>query len=153
MTRKSVMTKTKLAMTLLLTSTLSVACLQAHAQVAGSQTVGISVSEADLIVRGWSVKKSILGKPVVNDNGERIGVVHDIIIAPDKSASFAIIAAHQFAGVSEHDVAIPIEQLDFVKGQLTLPGGTREAIKAMPAFKYAHVATVPVARAEYSEHH
>src|ERR1700678_4048627 len=142
MTRKNVMTKTKLAMTLLLTSTLSVACLQAHAQVAGSQTVGISVSEADLIVRGWSVKKSILGKPVVNDNGERIGVVHDIIIAPDKSASFAIIAAHQFAGVSEHDVAIPIEQLDFVKGQLTLPGGTREAIKAIPAFQYAHVASV-----------
>ena len=147
------MKKSKLAMALLLTSTLSVACLQAHAQVAGSQTVGISVSESELIVRGWSVKKAILGKPVVNDSGEQIGVVHDIIIAPDKSASFAIIAAHQFAGVSQHDVAIPIEQLDFVKGKLTLPGGTREAIKAMPAFQYAHVAAAPVARSEYSDHH
>ena len=93
------MKKSKLAMTLLLTSTLGVACLQAHAQVAGSQTVGISVSESELIVRGWSVKKAILGKPVVNDSGEQIGVVHDIIVAPDKSASFAIIAAHQFAGL------------------------------------------------------
>jgi sporulation protein YlmC with PRC-barrel domain len=147
------MKKSKLAMTLLLASTLGVACLQAHAQVAGSQTVGISVSESELIVRGWSVKKAILGKPVVNDSGEQIGVVHDIIVAPDKSASFAIIAAHQFAGVSQHDVAIPIDQLDFVKGKLTLPGGTREAIKAMPAFQYAHVASVPVARAEYSDHH
>ena len=147
------MKKSKLAMALLLTSTLSVACLQAHAQVAGSQTVGISVSESELIVRGWSVKKAILGKPVVNDNGEQIGVVHDIIIAPDKSASFAIIAAHQFAGVSQHDVAIPIDQLDFVKGKLTLAGGTREAIKAMPAFQYAHVPSMPVTRSEYSEHH
>ena len=147
------MKKSKLVMTLLLSSTLSVAYLQARAQVAGAQPIGITVSESELIVRGWSVKKAILGKPVVNDSGEQIGVVHDIIIAPDKSASFAIIAAHQFAGVSQHDVAVPIEQLDFVKGKLTLPGGTREAIKAMPAFKYAHVATVPMARSEFSEHH
>jgi sporulation protein YlmC with PRC-barrel domain len=147
------MKKSQLVMALLLSSTLSVACLQAHAQVAGSQPIGISVSESELIVRGWSVKKAILGKPVVNDSGEQIGVVHDIIIAPDKSASFAIIAAHQFAGVSQHDVAVPIDQLDFVKGKLTLAGGTREAIKAMPAFKYAHVASMPVTRSEYSEHH
>jgi hypothetical protein len=86
-------------------------------------------------------------------SGEQIGVVHDIIIAPDKSASFAIIAAHQFAGVSQHDVAVPIDQLDFVKGKLTLPGGTREAIKAMPAFQYTRVAAVPVARSEFSDHH
>jgi len=145
------MKKSKLAMTLLLSSTLSVACLQARAQVAGSQPIGIS--ESELIVRGWSVKKAILGKPVVNDKGEQIGVVHDIIIAPDKSASFAIIAAHQFAGVSQHDVAVPIDQLDFVKGKLTLPGGTREAIKAMPAFQYTRVAAVPVARSEFSDHH
>jgi len=147
------MKKSKLSMTLLLSSTLSVACLQARAQVAGSQPIGISVSESELIVRGWSVKKAILGKPVVNDKGEQIGVVHDIIIAPDKSASFAIIAAHQFAGVSQHDVAVPIDQLDFVKGKLTLPGGTREAIKAMPAFQYTRVAAVPVARSEFSDHH
>jgi sporulation protein YlmC with PRC-barrel domain len=143
------MTKSKLVMTLLLTSTLGVACIQASAQVAGAQPIGISVSETDLIVRGWSVKKAFLGKQVVNDNGEQIGVVHDIIIAPDKSASFAIVAAHQFAGVSQHDVAIPIEQLDFVKGKLILAGGTRDAIKAMPSFQYAHVAAVPMPRAEF----
>lgn len=145
--------KSKLLMALLLTSTLGVASIEAHAQVAGAQPLGVTVSESELIVSGWSVKKSILGKPVVNDNGEQIGVVHDIIIAPDKSASFAIIAAHQFAGVSQHDVAVPIEQLDFVKGKLTLAGGTREAIKAMPAFQYTHVKTAPMARQEYSDHH
>jgi PRC-barrel domain protein len=136
-------------MPLLLTSTLGVACIQASAQVAGAQPIGISVSEAELIVRGWSVKKAILGKPVVNDNGEKIGVVHDIIIAPDQSASFAIVAAHQFAGVSQRDVAIPIDQLDFVNGRLTLPGGTRDAIKAMPPFRYARVAVVPAPRSEF----
>ncbi|OXC75320.1 hypothetical protein BSU04_27480 [Caballeronia sordidicola] len=107
------------------------------------------MSETELIVRGWSVKKGFLGKPVVNDDGEQIGVVHDIIIAPDRSASFAIVAAHQFAGVAQHDVAIPIDQLDFVKGKLTLAGATRDAIKAMPTFQYAHVAGTPTPRAEF----
>ncbi len=126
--------------------------LHAAAQIAGAQPIGVSVSEAELIVRGWSVKKSFLGKPVVNDHGQTIGVVHDIIIAPDESASFVIVAAHQFAGISQHDVAVPVNQLDFVDGKLTLAGGTREAIKAMPAFQYAHVRTVPVARSAYSHH-
>ena len=123
--------------------------LHASAQVAGVQPIGISVTQADLIVRGWSVKKSFLGKPVVNDKGEQIGVVHDIIIAPDDSASFVIVAAHQFAGVSQHDVAIPVSQLDFADGKLTLAGGTREAIKAMPAFQYPRVPVVPIARTTY----
>jgi sporulation protein YlmC with PRC-barrel domain len=144
------MTKSKVSAVILLALLLGFACMRADAQVAGTQPLGISVTEARLIVNGWSVKKGILGKPVVNDNGERIGVVHDIIIAPDRSASFAIVAAHQFAGVSQHDVAIPIDQLDFVKGKLTLPGGTREAIKAMPSFQYAHVAAVPLPRSDSS---
>jgi sporulation protein YlmC with PRC-barrel domain len=126
--------------------------LHAGAQVAGVQPVGISVSEAELIVRGWSVKKSFLGKPVVNDDGEQIGVVHDIIIAPDASASYVIVAAHQFAGISQHDVAIPVSQLDFVNEKLTLAGGTRGAIKAMPTFQYARVSARPPARSEYSGH-
>nr|WP_128848101.1 PRC-barrel domain-containing protein [Burkholderia catarinensis] len=126
--------------------------LHAAAQIAGAQPIGISVSEAELIVRGWSVKKSFLGKPVVNDSGQTIGVVHDIIIAPDASASFVIVAAHQFAGISQHDVAVPVGQLDFVDGKLTLAGGTREAIKAMPAFQYARVRALPVARSAYPHH-
>ena len=125
--------------------------LHATAQVAGVQPIGISVAEAGLIVGGWSVKKSFLGKPVVNDHGDEIGVLHDIIIAPDQSASYVIIAAHQFAGISEHDVAIPVGQLDFAKGKLMLAGGTREAIKAMPRFEYARVSETPPTRAEYTE--
>jgi hypothetical protein len=146
------MKKSKFSAAILLALLLGSACAQADAQVAGAQPLGISVTEAQLIVNGWSVEKAILGKPVVNDNGVRIGVVHDIIIAPDRSASFAIVAAHQFAGVSQHDIAIPIDQLDFVNGKLTLPGGTRQAIKAMPSFEYARVAAVPRPRSEASHH-
>jgi sporulation protein YlmC with PRC-barrel domain len=124
----------------------------AFAQVAGAQPLGVSVEVSTAIVEGWSVKKSILNKPVVNDEGARVGVVHDIIVAPDRSVSFAIIAANQFLGVSHHDVAIPIEQLDFVGGKLVLAGATKAAIKALPEFQYTKVKTAPVPRAQF-EHH
>jgi sporulation protein YlmC with PRC-barrel domain len=125
----------------------------AHAQVAGAQPLGVSVEESAAIVAGWSVRKSIMDKPVFNENGERVGVIHDIIVAPDRSVSFAIVAANQFLGVSHHDVAIPIEQLDFVNGKLVLAGATKDAIKALPEFQYAKVRATPKPRSDYSDHH
>src|ERR1700710_62834 len=116
---------------LLLVSLLGLA-LDGHAQVAGAQPLGVSVEESAAIVAGWSVRKSIMDKPVFNEKGERVGIIHDIIVAPDRSVSFAIVAANQFLGVSHHDVAIPIEQLDFVNGKLVLAGATKDAIKALP---------------------
>src|SRR5258706_5742631 len=142
----------KLIGVLLVASALSLTWTRAEAQVAGSQTIGISVEESKLILTGWSVRKAILGKPVFNEKDERVGVVRDIIVAPDHSVSFAIIAAHQFLGVAVHDVAIPIEQLDFADGKLVLPGATRDAIKALPKFDYAKVPATPKPRSEYAGH-
>jgi sporulation protein YlmC with PRC-barrel domain len=124
----------------------------ALAQVAGAQPLGVSVEVQSAIINGWSVKKSILNKPVVNDDGQKVGVIHDIIVAPDHSVSFAIIAANQFLGVSHHDVAIPIEQFDVKNGKLVLPGATKDAIKALPEFQYTKVRATPISRAEF-EHH
>ncbi|MGF6755281.1 PRC-barrel domain-containing protein [Paraburkholderia sp. GAS42] len=137
----------------LIVSSLGLAATQSQAQVAGTQPIGVSVEVSQAILQGWSVRKSILNKPVYNEEGKRVGVIHDIIVAPDASVSFAIIAAEQFLGVSHHDVAIPIEQLDFVDGKLTLPGATKAAIKALPEFQYAKVRTTPEPRTEYKEHH
>jgi hypothetical protein len=131
---------------------LGLSSVQSHAQVAGTQPLGISVQESDAILAGWSVRKSILNKPVYNDDGARVGVIHDIIVAPDRSVSFAIIAANQFLGVSQHDVAIPIEQLDFADGKLVLPGATKDAIKSLPKFQYAKMPAAPKPRSEF-EHH
>jgi sporulation protein YlmC with PRC-barrel domain len=144
--------KSRIVALLIASSTMALASSAAFAQIAGAQPLGVSVEVSTAIVEGWSVKKSILNKPVVNDEGARVGVIHDIIVAPDHSVSFAIIAANQFLGVSHHDVAIPIEQLDFVGGKLVLAGATKAAIKALPEFQYTKVKTAPVPRAQF-EHH
>jgi sporulation protein YlmC with PRC-barrel domain len=121
----------------------------AAAQVVGQQPIGITVVEADAILSGWSVKRSILRKPVFNEDAERIGTVYDIVVAPDKSVSYAIIDAQGFSGIPRHDVAVPVDQLDFVDGKLVLPGATREALKAMPAFQYAKLPAIPKPRDAY----
>ncbi|MFM0060866.1 PRC-barrel domain-containing protein [Paraburkholderia phytofirmans] len=144
--------KAKWALVFLAASTFGAVCQQANAQVAGAQPLGISVEQAQLVVEGWSVKRSLLGKTIYNDSGEKVGVLHDIIIAPDNAVSFAIVAAHQFLGVSQHDVAIPMSQLDYVNGKLVWAGATRDVVKAIPAFQYAKVRTVPIARKDYGHH-
>jgi sporulation protein YlmC with PRC-barrel domain len=106
-------------------------------QVVGSTQLGVAVAELRDVTVGWSAKRQILGQSIYNDKGEAIGKADDIIIAPDKAVSYAIIGAGGFLGVGKHDVAIPVSQLKENDGKIVLAGATKEAIKAMPPFQYA----------------
>jgi sporulation protein YlmC with PRC-barrel domain len=108
-----------------------------HAQVAGSTLVGVSVAEMRDVTSGWSAKRQILGQPVFNDKDERVGSIDDIIVAPDKAISYAIINAGGFIGLTKHDVAIPVSQLKLADNKLVLTGATKEALRASPPFEYA----------------
>jgi sporulation protein YlmC with PRC-barrel domain len=106
-------------------------------QVAGSTTIGVTVEEQKVLALGWSAKKHVLGKDVYNSSDEKIGVVEDLIIAPDKAVSYAIVGTGGFLGIDRHDVAIPAGQLKLQGDKLTLPGATKEGLKALPKFEYA----------------
>lgn len=109
-----------------------------HAQVAGSTLIGVSVAEMRDVTSGWSAKRQILGQPVFNDKNERVGSIDDIIVAPDKAVSYAIVNAGGFIGLTKHNVAVPVSQLKLVDNKLVLAGATKEALKASPPFEYAH---------------
>ncbi|CAB3772913.1 PRC-barrel domain-containing protein [Paraburkholderia humisilvae] len=115
------------------------AAASAHAQVAGTQTLGVTVAQSQALLQGWSAKKSILGKPVYNDSNEKIGSIFDIVIAPDGSVSAAVVSTGGFLGVASHNVAVPIQALDFHDGNFYLSGATKDALKATPAFQYSKV--------------
>jgi sporulation protein YlmC with PRC-barrel domain len=106
-------------------------------QVVGSTQLGVAVAELRDVTVGWSAKRQILGQSIYNDKGEAIGKADDIIVAPDKAVSYAIVGAGGFLGVGKHDVAIPVSQLKQSDGKFVLAGATKDAIKAMPAFEYA----------------
>jgi hypothetical protein len=107
------------------------------AQVAGSTLLGVAAAEMREVAVGWSAKRQILGKTVYNDKNQAIGKVDDIIIAPDKAVSYAIIGAGGFLGVDRHDVAIPVSHIKLQDGKFVLPGASKEALKATPNFEYA----------------
>jgi hypothetical protein len=118
-------------------------CGNAFAQnnppVAGIATgpIGITVEEAVVVAHGWSTRKHILGKPVYNDKNERIGKVEDVIVNPERTLSYAIISTGGFLGIAAHDVAVPMTQLTISNEHITLPGATRDALRALPEFHYA----------------
>ena len=107
------------------------------AQTAGSTVVSVSVSELKEVVKGWSAKKQILGQGVYNDTGDKIGEISDLIVAPNKSVSYAIVGVGGFLGIGEHDVAVPVSKLKENMGKIVLKGATKEALKAAPKFEYA----------------
>jgi len=117
---------------------LAVSTIAVRAQVAGSSTLGVSIEEVRKIALGWSARRQVLGRAVFNEKNEKIGVVDDLIIAPDKALSYAIIGTGGFVGLARHDVAIPVNEFAERKGKLVLDGATKEALKAMPSFEYTH---------------
>jgi sporulation protein YlmC with PRC-barrel domain len=99
--------------------------------------VGTTSTETRHLTTGWSAKRQVLGQSVFNEKGENIGTVDDVVIAPDKSASYAIIGAGGFLGMGKHDVAIPVNQMKQTKGKFVLAGATKDALKALPVFEFA----------------
>jgi PRC-barrel domain len=116
---------------------MAVAAGNVAAQVAGSTTIGVSPDEVKTLARGWSAKKQILGKPVYNDQDERVGEVEDLIIALDKSLSYAILGVGGFLGLGTYHVAVPVSQFTSGDGKIVLPGATKDTLKAMPPFIYS----------------
>jgi hypothetical protein len=115
---------------------------EAAPPVAGRTTLGIAVTKMNAIVKGWSVQRDLLGKPVMNDQKERIGKIVDLIITPSADvtvpfASYAIVGVGGFLGVGRNDVAIPMERLQLTGNELILPGATKDALKVLPKFEYA----------------
>lgn len=111
------------------------------APVAGRAPLGVTVIEMEAVVLGWSAKRDLFDKTVVNDKKDKIGEVEDLIISPSKAgntptATFGIIGVGGFLGIGERKVAIPMDQLKLQNKQLVLPGATKDALKAMPPFVY-----------------
>jgi uncharacterized protein YrrD len=116
---------------------LTPAAMAVHAQTAGTTTLGVSVTELNNVINGWSVREQLLGQSVYNDKDEKIGKIEDIILTKDRLASYGIVSTGGFLGLGSHDVAIPAGQFQFNKDRIMLPNATKDQLRAMPPFQYA----------------
>jgi hypothetical protein len=108
----------------------------ARAQIAGIQPLGGTVEETNGLLHGWSVRKALVDEPVYNDNNDKIGSIYDLIIAPDRKATYAVLSVGGFLGMGIHYVAIPIDHFNIRDGNLFLAGATKDALKQVPEFQY-----------------
>jgi sporulation protein YlmC with PRC-barrel domain len=126
-----------IALAALLCSPFAIGPAVADAPVAGKAMLGMTVAEAELIANGWRVSK-LLHADVRNDKGEKIGKIDDIVVAPDGTLSLAVIDVGGFLGIGAHRVAIPVHEMQVAQNgaRITLPGANKDALKALPDFKY-----------------
>jgi len=117
---------------------LSAATMSIGQQIVGSTQLGVAAAELRDVTTGWSARHHVLGRTVYNDSGDAVGKVDDIIVAPNKAISYAIVGVGGFLGVGRHDVAIPVSQIKETDGKFVLAGATKDALKAIPPFEYAY---------------
>ena len=79
----------------------------------------------------------IVGSPVVNDANEKIGDVDDLLVEPSDKVLFAVLSVGGFLGMGERLVVVPFGSLRIAGNRVMLPGGTKDALKALPEFTYA----------------
>ena len=86
---------------------------------------------------GWRASK-IRGAAVYNEANAKVGVIDDLIVNRDDRVLYAIVSVGGFLGMGKHLVAVPYSaiRMDW-KNRMVLPGASKDALKAMPEFKYA----------------
>lgn len=78
----------------------------------------------------------IIGSRLYNDRDQNIGDVDDLLLTP--AGPMAIIQVGGFLGIGGRLVSMPLGELRWNsdRDRLVLPGATKEALEARPAFEY-----------------
>jgi PRC-barrel domain protein len=127
----------KKAMILAVAALISVAVLSGGAQAQGTpQTVELVKVDVQKLAAGYRASK-VIGSNVVNDAGETIGQIDDLLVSLDGKQPYAVLSVGGFLGVGSRLVVVPYETLKFNGNRVTLPGGAKDGLKQLPEFKYA----------------
>lgn len=84
---------------------------------------------------GYRASK-LTGADVYDTSGSKIGTVDDIVLVTPDQGAFAIVSVGGFLGMGKHLIAVPFSELQISSKQIVLQAD-KDAIKAMPEFKYA----------------
>lgn len=99
------------------------------------QTVGVARIDPASLATGYRSTK-IVGSSVANDSNETIGTIDDVIVSTDGKVPYVVLSVGGFLGLGARLVVVPYADLRFADGRITLPGATRDELRALPEFKY-----------------
>ena len=101
---------------------------------AAQKPVVLAVVDVKVVALGFRITE-LIGKPVYNPQGEKIGHVDDFIIQRDR-VLMTIINVGGFLGIGGRLVAIPYSSLNMTPKGMVLPGASKEAVGKLPSFHY-----------------
>jgi putative membrane protein len=78
--------------------------------------------------------EEVIGSKVVNNKGEEVGKVEDLVIDQDK-VQYAVISVGGFLGIGEKHVVVPVDQLKLGEKQVYLTTAqTEDELKKLPEY-------------------
>ena len=135
MNSKKIITTMIIVVSMVIGSVSSSLAQEKTAPVVGGAIMAVNVEV--VATSGYRASK-ILGKPVYNKQGDKIGTLDEIIIASDQMVSIGIVSVGGFIGMGARNVAVPASLFERnEQGQTVLPNGTKDVLKALPEFRYA----------------
>ena len=121
----------------LLPAALLIATIHGHTFGQGvAQTAGIVRVEPSTVTTGFRASK-VIGATVVNENNDTVGKIDDLIVTQTEQVPFAVISVGGFLGIGTKYIVIPYSALKASDSKMVLFGATKDAVKALPEFKYA----------------
>lgn len=102
----------------------------------GATTPGMAVDSERL--QGGRRASRVIGATIYSAENETIGSVDDLIVPPGGGQPVAVLSVGGFLGIGARLVAIPYERLQYnaERERWTLPGATRDSLRALPAHSY-----------------
>ena len=100
------------------------------------QTVSLMKVDPTTLATGYRTSK-VVGSSVVNEAGETVGTIDDLIVTPADKVPFAVLSVGGFLGVGNKYVVVPASALEVRDQKMLLTGATKESLKSLPGYVYA----------------
>ncbi len=78
----------------------------------------------------------LIGAPVYNDEGEKIGSIIDILVRGGAVEAVAIVSVGDFVGGGTKLVAFPVSKLRLDANKAMMQGATKAAVRAMVLYDF-----------------
>lgn len=100
------------------------------------QSVEITKVDIHTVAAGYRASK-VMGSHVLNDAGETIGKIDDILVSRDGKEPYIVLSVGGFLGMGDRLVVIRYDDLKFAAdNKIVLPGASKDGLKMLPKFEY-----------------